>query len=367
MLDYYAGYLIEESLSLDNIFVIALVFKFFKIEQKYQYKILFWGIIGAVIFRLIMILLGTAFVDHFVWATYFFGIILIISAFKMLKGDDEDEDFKKSLGVRLLSKVIKIDWSINDGRYFVKQQGKRVATGFFAALIVVEFSDILFAVDSIPAIFAITKDPFIVFTSNIFAILGLRNLYFFLANMLDRFEFMKYALIAILLFVGIKMLISHNLHINTLVSLLVILGLLASGIVYSMISTQKRTNAQDSSIWTWMPSLHRLNKEIFLNYKANQLQLEEVPIEGDCCCKLRKRERLGVRSAMSSRRAKELCPSLIFVPHRFSEYKKVSSQINEIFHHYTDLVEPLSLDEAFLDIHREQNIDAKCHLCSTID
>ncbi|MCT4560348.1 MAG: TerC family protein [Crocinitomicaceae bacterium] len=237
MLDYYAGYLIEESLSLDNIFVIALVFKFFKVEQKYQHNILFWGIIGAVVFRLIMILLGTAFVRQFEWSTYVFGIILVYSALKMLKEEDEESDFKDTIGVRLVSKMFKINWNIKDGRYFIRENGKRVATSFFVALIVVEFSDILFAVDSIPAIFAITTDPFIVFTSNIFAILGLRNMYFFLANMLDRFHYMKFSLIAVLMFVGIKMLLVHYLHIPTSISLIVIVLLLASGIVYSLIAS----------------------------------------------------------------------------------------------------------------------------------
>lgn len=234
MLDYYAGYLIEESLSLDNIFVIALVFKYFKIESKFQHNILFWGIMGAVVFRLIMIVLGTAFVHQFEWATYVFGAVLIYSALKMLKEEDENEDFKKNIGVRLLSKVVKIDWSIRDGRYFARENGKLVATAFFAALVVVEFSDVFFAVDSIPAIFSITTDPFIVFTSNIFAILGLRNLYFFLANMLDKFKHMRFALIGVLLFVGIKMLIVHYLKIPTWLSLLVILGFLVSGVVFSM-------------------------------------------------------------------------------------------------------------------------------------
>lgn len=238
MLDYYTGYLIEESLSLDNIFVIALVFKYFKIEQKYQHNILFWGIIGAVVFRLAMILVGAAFVQNFEWATYVFGGILVYSAIKMLKEDDESEDFKESVAVRLLSKVFKIDWNIRDGRYFVIQNGKKVATALFAALIVVEFSDIIFAVDSIPAIFSITTDPFIVFTSNIFAILGLRNLYFFLAGMLDKFHYMKFALIGVLFFVGIKMLIVHYFEIPTSISLIVILGFLISGVLYSLYSTQ---------------------------------------------------------------------------------------------------------------------------------
>lgn len=241
MLDYYAGYLIEESLSLDNIFVIALVFKFFKIPSKYQYKILFWGIIGAIVFRLSMILLGTAFVKQFEWATYVFGGILIYSAISMLKKDDENEDFKDSFGVKVLSKLFKINWEVRDGRYFIRENGKRVATGFFAALVVVEFSDILFAVDSIPAIFAITTDPFIVFTSNIFAILGLRNLYFFLSNMLDRFHYVKYALIGVLLFVGVKMLLVNVYHISTAVSLGVILLFLTAGIGISLLTSKSES------------------------------------------------------------------------------------------------------------------------------
>jgi tellurite resistance protein TerC len=238
-LDYYTGYLIEESLSLDNIFVMALVFKFFKVDLKYQHNILFWGIIGAVVFRLAMILVGAAFVRNFEYATYAFGAILVYSAVKMLlEKEDDHENFKESFPVRMLSKAFKIDWSINDGRYFARENGKRVVTSLFAALIVVEFSDIIFAVDSIPAIFSITTDPFIVFTSNIFAILGLRNLYFFLAGMLDKFHYMKYALIGVLFFVGIKMLIVHYLEIPTSISLLIILGLLTSGVLYSIYSAR---------------------------------------------------------------------------------------------------------------------------------
>ena len=234
MLDYYTGYLIEESLSLDNIFVIALVFKYFKIEGKFQHNILFWGIIGAVVFRLIMILVCAALVHNFEWITYVFGGILVYSALKMIFEKEESEDFKEGIAVRLLSKVVKIDWTIRDGRYFFVHNGKRVATAFFAALIVVEFSDIIFAVDSIPAIFSITKDPFIVFTSNIFAILGLRNLYFFLAGMMDKFHYMKYALIGVLLFVGTKMLIVHFYKISTPISLFTILGCLVGGVIFSI-------------------------------------------------------------------------------------------------------------------------------------
>lgn len=234
MIDYFTGYVIEESLSLDNIFVMAMIFGFFKVELKYQHNILFWGIIGAVFFRLVMILLGTAFVNSFEWTIYIFGVILLFSAYKMIKQGEEDEDFRDSAGVKFLSRIYPIDWEAQNGKYFIKKDGKWFATTLMATLVVVEFSDILFAVDSIPAIFSITTDSFIVFTSNIFAILGLRNLYFFLANMLDKFEYMKYSLVFVLMFVGIKMLIMHWIHIPPMVSLGVILAALALGILYSI-------------------------------------------------------------------------------------------------------------------------------------
>ncbi|MFN5417999.1 MAG: TerC family protein [Flavobacteriia bacterium] len=237
MFEFYTGYFIEESLSLDNIFVIALIFSYFKIEGKFQHKILFWGIIGAVFFRLIMIVLGTAFVQQFEWAMYVFGGILIYSALKMLKSDDEETDFRESFAVKMLSKVYPINWDVQNGKYFIKENGKRVATALFACLIVVEFSDILFAVDSIPAIFSVTKDPFIVFTSNIFAILGLRNLFFFLSGMMDKFQYINFSLIAILLFVGLKMILAKWFPISAMVSLGVILGCLTIGIVYSLMKS----------------------------------------------------------------------------------------------------------------------------------
>ncbi len=243
MIDYYTGYVIEESLSLDNIFVMAMIFRYFKIESKFQHNILFWGILGAVFFRLVMILLGTAFVQKFEWATYIFGAILLFSAFKMIRGSEEDEDFKDSAGVKFLSKIYPINWKVQNGKYLIVENGKRFATPLLAALVVVEFSDILFAVDSIPAIFSITTDPFIVFTSNIFAILGLRSLYFFLAGMLDKFEYMKYALVFVLMYVGVKMMIMHYVHIPPLVSLSVILFTLAWGVVFSLINKDKKKPA----------------------------------------------------------------------------------------------------------------------------
>lgn len=241
MIDYYTGYVIEESLSLDNIFVIALIFKYFKVEPKYQHNILFWGILGAVFFRLGMIVVGAAFISNFEYASYVFGAILLFSAFKMIKEGEEAEDFEESIGVRLLSKIYPIDWKVNNGKYLTKVNGKLVATSLFAALVVVEFSDILFAVDSIPAIFSVTTDSFIVFTSNIFAILGLRNLYFFLSNMLDKFKYMKYSLIFVLMFVSFKMLTIHLIEeIPALVSLGVIVVALGLGIVASLTSSNKK-------------------------------------------------------------------------------------------------------------------------------
>lgn len=239
MIEFYSGYLIEESLSLDNIFVIAMIFIYFKIEAKFQHNILFWGIIGAVFFRLLMILLGTSFVQKFEWSMFVFGGILIYSALKMLGSDDDEKDFKDSIGVRLLSKIYPIDWDSSHEKYFIIKNGKRFATGLFASLIVVEFSDILFAVDSIPAIFSITKDPFIVFTSNIFAILGLRNLFFFLSGMLDKFQYIKYSLVVILLFVGIKMIIEKWIEISPVLSLIVILSSLILGVIFSLLLVKK--------------------------------------------------------------------------------------------------------------------------------
>lgn len=243
MTEYYTGYVLEESLSMDNIFVIAMIFKFFKIQPVFQHRVLFWGIIGAVVFRLIMILLGQAFIEQFSWSMYVFGGILIWSALKMLKDEDEESDFKESLGVRILSKIYPINWNIQNGHFIEKIDGKTVATPLLATLIVIEFTDILFAVDSIPAIFSITTDSFIIFSSNIFAILGLRSLYFFLSGMLDKFEHIKTALVFVLMFVGLKMIFHDYLHFlskHTWISLVVILTFLSGGVIASIISNKRK-------------------------------------------------------------------------------------------------------------------------------
>ena len=196
-----------------------------------------------------MILLGQAFIEKFEWSMYVFGGILIWFALKMMKDEDEESDFKQSMGVKLLSKIYPIDWSIQNGHFLEKVNGKSVATPLLAALIVVEFTDILFAVDSIPAIFSITDDSFIIFSSNIFAILGLRSLYFFLSGMLDKFKYIKIALVFVLFFVGIKMIFHHQLVFlkeHSWVSLVVILGALMCGVIASIIANKKEEKKLNS-------------------------------------------------------------------------------------------------------------------------
>lgn len=239
-LEYLTGYVIEKSLSLDNIFVMAAIFGYFKIPQIYQHRVLFWGILGAIILRGIFILGGTALILHFEWIMYVFGVVLIFSAAKMLFGKENDEtDLEKNGVVRFCKKFLPVTTRIEGHAFTVKENGKRFVTPLFMALIVIESSDVLFAVDSIPAIFAVTLDPFIVFTSNIMAILGLRSLYFALAAMLTKFSKLKYAIIFILAFVGIKMLAADFLSIPTFASLGVILSSLLIGITASL--ANKRT------------------------------------------------------------------------------------------------------------------------------
>ncbi len=222
---YISGYLIELSLSVDNIFIMAIIFASFKIPQKYQHRILFWGILGAIIFRGLMIFFGVILIHKFHWMTYIFGAFLIYTAGKMLfkKEDDEDEfNPKKSFVYKILRKIIPITNHTEGGHFFIKRKHITAATSLFVALMVIEVMDIVFALDSVPAILAITSDPFIVFSSNIFAILGLRSMYFFLAHLLEKFKYLEYSLVAILSFVGFKMLLANWLKIPDWVSLCII-------------------------------------------------------------------------------------------------------------------------------------------------
>ncbi len=232
---YITGYLIELSLSVDNIFVIAVIFASFKIPQKYQHRVLFWGILGAIVFRGLMIFFGVMLINKFSWMTYLFGAFLIFTAAKMLfKGEEEEFNPKKSFVYRSLRKIMPVTSHTDREHFFVKRRHITAATPLFVALIVIEVMDMLFALDSVPAILAITSDPFLVFSSNIFAILGLRSMYFFLANMLEKFSYLEYSLIAILTFVGIKMLVVHYYKFPEWVSLGFIAVSLAVGIAVSL-------------------------------------------------------------------------------------------------------------------------------------
>lgn len=243
---YITGYLIELSLSIDNIFVIAIIFSSFKIGQKYQHRILFWGIIGAIVFRGLMIFFGVLLIHRFSWTTYVFGAFLIFTAVKMLFSRSDDFDPKHSMIFKILGKIIPLTTHTDKEHFFIKKDNKTYATPLFVALVVIELMDVLFAVDSVPAILAITSDPFLVFSSNIFAILGLRSMYFFLANMLNKFSKLEYSLIAILTFVGIKMLLHDYIEIPEWASLAFIALSLVTGI---LISLRSNSIAEEKAPW----------------------------------------------------------------------------------------------------------------------
>lgn len=243
VVEYLSGYLVELSLSVDNIFVIALVFRYFKVPSENQHRVLFWGILGAIVFRGLLIGIGVILLREFAWMTYVFGAILLYAAFRMLKPEQEIHPEKNPL-VQLARRLFPVTNDYVGNRFFVRQAGKLLATPLFIALLVVEFTDIMFAFDSIPAIFGITQDPFLIFTSNIFAILGLRSMYFLLAAVLDRFHYLKLSLIVILFYVAAKMLLHEFFHPPNWFSLLVIASMLGIGILASLIIPPKKEKAQ---------------------------------------------------------------------------------------------------------------------------
>lgn len=231
LVKYFTGYVIELSLSVDNLFVIAMIFASYKIPIQFQHRVLFLGILGALIFRALLIGVGLSLIDAFAGVTIIFGAFLLYTAFKMLKEDDTDPHYKPQKGI---AKWLNITSVIDGEKFRTTVDGKRVFTAMFGALISIELTDILFALDSIPAIFAITTDPYIVYGSNIFAIIGLRSLYFFLANMLEKFKYLKYSVFTILIFVALK-LISHGyVHIPEWFSLAFIVLSLAFGVIISL-------------------------------------------------------------------------------------------------------------------------------------
>jgi tellurite resistance protein TerC len=244
-LTFLTGYVIEEALSVDNIFVMVLIFEYFRVPKSYQHRVLFYGILGALIMRGLFIGAGAALVSNFHWLLYVFGAALIFTGVRMAIKGDEEFDGEQNKIVKAVRRFLPISADFHGKHFFTLENGKRVATPLLLVLILVEFTDLVFAIDSIPAIFGVTTDPFIVFTSNIFAVMGLRSLYFLLAAVVDRFHLLKYGLAFILSFVGFKMLTEHWIRIDIGMSLVVILGVLALSIVFSLIlpKPEKRSNA----------------------------------------------------------------------------------------------------------------------------
>ncbi|WP_373710235.1 TerC family protein [Kaistella sp.] len=233
VLKFVTGYLIELSLSVDNIFIIALIFSSFAIPKKYQHEVLFYGVLGAIVFRAIMIVFGVALITEFSWMIYVFGVFLILTALKLLFSHNEQKDPHDFKIYKWIAKVYPVTTTIEGDKFFVIKNGVKYATPLFVALIIIELTDVFFAIDSIPAILAITADPFIVFTSNILAIMGLRSMYFLVVGMLDKFKYINYSLVVILAFVGVKMIISHHVEIPEWLSLGVIVLSLAAGMLAS--------------------------------------------------------------------------------------------------------------------------------------
>jgi len=240
-IEFLTGYIVEKSLSVDNIFVMIMIFNIFQIPPQFQHKVLFYGILGAILFRGAMIFLGIALLEKFHWIFYIFGALLIYSAIKMaIKKEEENIDFENKWYIKLLKKVYPISSNRENGRFLIKENNKIHITPLFLTLITVEVTDLIFAIDSIPAIFAITTDPFIVFTSNIFAILWVRSLYFALAGVIEIFHFLKYGLAIILGFVGIKMILIDFIKIPILLSLIIILGTIIVSVFMSLILPKEK-------------------------------------------------------------------------------------------------------------------------------
>jgi len=239
---FLTGYIIEKSLSVDNIFVFILIFSSFAVPAKYQHKVLFWGILGALVMRAIFIFAGVALISKFHWIIYVFGFFLVYTGYKIAKEKGTKVNIDNNPLLAFVRRIIPFTNDYRDDKFFVKEAGKKMATPLFLVLVLIEFTDLIFAVDSIPAILAITTDPFIVYTSNVFAIMGLRSLYFALAGSLKYFTYLHYGLAIILIFVGIKMIISDFYKFDPFVSLGIIVLILAGSMVASAIKTKTEKN-----------------------------------------------------------------------------------------------------------------------------
>lgn len=247
-IEFFTGYLIEKSLSVDNIFVILLIFSYFQVPPAYQHKVLFWGILGALVMRVIFIFSGIELIHRFHWLIYIFGGFLIVTGIRMLTSGDTQLEPEKNPVVKLVKRIFAITPSFQGDRFFVKIDGRTWATPLFLVVVLIEFTDLIFAVDSIPAILAISEDPFIVYTSNVFAILGLRSLYFALSGIEKYFTYLKYGLSAILFFVGVKMCIADFYKIPVEISLIAIVFILILSMLASFIFPEKKSEGHDSSL-----------------------------------------------------------------------------------------------------------------------
>lgn len=241
-LEWFTGYVVEYSLAVDNIFVFVMVFAHFAVPPQYRHRVLFWGVLGALVMRGLMIVLGVELIERFHWILYVFGAFLVITGIRMLfqKHEQEEANLENNVAIRLARRIFRVSSTYDGQKFFTVQNGVRMATPLFLVLVFIEFTDLIFAVDSIPAIFAITTDPFIVFTSNVMAILGLRSLYFLLAHVVDRFIYLKTGLAFILAFIGTKLLLLDVYKIPTTVSLGVVIGTLTISVVASLWATRRQ-------------------------------------------------------------------------------------------------------------------------------
>ncbi|MCF6172162.1 MAG: TerC/Alx family metal homeostasis membrane protein [Bacteroidales bacterium] len=241
-LEFITGYLIEYSLSVDNIFVMLMIFYSFGVQKKYYHRVLFWGILGAIVMRFLFIFVSSALIQHFSWVLYLFGALLVFTGIKMFLDRNKQHkiDTNSHPVIRFVSRYFLVDDSYQGSRFFIRKDGRTYITGLFVVVLVIEFTDVIFAIDSVPAIFSITKDPFIVYFSNIFAIIGLRSLFFLVMNLVEKFRYLKVGLAVLLIFIGMKMLLHHWLPLTTMQSLTVVLGILVVSILFSVVFPGRR-------------------------------------------------------------------------------------------------------------------------------
>lgn len=245
-LDYFTGYLIEKSLSVDNIFVFLLVFTYFNVPDKYQHKVLFWGIFGALVFRFIFIFIGVALIEQFHWVIYIFGAFLIFTGIKLGLEKDKEIQPEKNPILKIVRRFVPITSDFHGPDFFIKKRGRYIATPMIIVLIVIETTDIVFALDSIPAIMAITRDPFIIYSANAFAILGLRALYFALSGVMRLFHYLHYGLSFILVYIGVKMMLEDLVHIPTILTLGVIVATLTISVIFSILYPKEESPLPDN-------------------------------------------------------------------------------------------------------------------------